>query len=62
MGVRYDEISIVPQFEAFKASLASEFAGLAEDTTEENVQDRLRGTLLRALSNKFGTMVLPTGN
>jgi NAD+ synthase (glutamine-hydrolysing) len=62
MGVRYDEISIVPEFEAFKKSLASEFAGLAEDTTEENIQARIRGTLLMALSNKFGSMVLTTGN
>ena len=62
MGVRYDEISIVPQFEAFKASLATEFAGLPEDTTEENIQARIRGTLLMALSNKFGSMVLTTGN
>jgi NAD+ synthase (glutamine-hydrolysing) len=62
MGVRYDEISIVPQFEAFKASLASEFAGRAEDTTEENIQARIRGTLLMALSNKFGSIVLTTGN
>ena len=62
MGVRYDEMSIVPQFEAFKASLASEFAGRAEDTTEENIQARIRGTLLMALSNKFGSIVLTTGN
>ena len=62
MGVRYDEISIVPQFEAFKASLASEFAGRPEDTTEENIQARIRGTLLMALSNKFGSIVLTTGN
>ncbi len=62
MGVRYDEISIVPEFEAFKASLAGEFKGLAEDTTEENIQARIRGTLLMALSNKFGSMVLTTGN
>ena len=62
MGVRYDEISIVPQFEAFKAALATEFAGLPEDTTEENIQARIRGTLLMALSNKFGSMVLTTGN
>ena len=62
MGVRYDEISIVPEFEAFKASLASEFAGRAEDTTEENIQARIRGTLLMALSNKFGSIVLTTGN
>ncbi len=62
LGVRYDEISIVPQFEAFKASLASEFKGLPEDTTEENIQARIRGTLLMALSNKFGAIVLTTGN
>ena len=62
LGVRYDEISIVPEFEAFKASLAGEFKGLAEDTTEENIQARIRGTLLMALSNKFGSMVLTTGN
>jgi NAD+ synthase (glutamine-hydrolysing) len=62
MGVRYDEISIVPEFEAFKASLAGEFKGLAEDTTEENIQARIRGTMLMALSNKFGSIVLTTGN
>jgi NAD+ synthase (glutamine-hydrolysing) len=62
LGVRYDEISIVPEFEAFKASLACEFAGLTEDTTEENIQARIRGTLLMALSNKFGGIVLTTGN
>ena len=62
LGVRYDEISIVPQFEAFKAALAGEFAGRAEDTTEENIQARIRGTLLMALSNKFGSIVLTTGN
>ena len=62
MGVRYDEISILPEFEAFKASLASEFVGLALDATEENIQARIRGTLLMALSNKFGSIVLTTGN
>ncbi len=62
LQVRYDEISIVPQFEAFKAALAGEFAGLAEDATEENIQARIRGTLLMALSNKFGPIVLTTGN
>ena len=62
LGVRYDEISIVPEFVAFKASLAGEFKGLAEDTTEENIQARIRGTMLMALSNKFGSMVLTTGN
>jgi len=62
LGVRYDEISIVPEFEAFKKSLAREFQGRAEDTTEENIQARIRGTLLMALSNKFGSIVLTTGN
>lgn len=62
MGVRYDEISILPEFEAFKASLAQEFHGLPEDTTEENIQARIRGTLLMALSNKSGRIVLTTGN
>jgi NAD+ synthase (glutamine-hydrolysing) len=62
LKVRYNEISIVPQFEAFKASLAQEFAGLKEDTTEENIQARIRGVFLMALSNKFGGIVLTTGN
>lgn len=62
LGVRYDEISIVPEFEAFQVSLAGEFAGLAQDSTEENIQARIRGTLLMALSNKFGSIVLTTGN
>ena len=55
LGVRYDEISIAPMFDAFRASLAPQFAGLPEDTTEENIQARIRGTLLMALSNKFGS-------
>ena len=62
MKVRYDEISIIPEFEAFKASLANEFKGRAEDTTEENIQARIRGVFLMALSNKFGSIVLTTGN
>jgi len=62
MKVRYDEISIIPEFEAFKASLAGEFKGLTEDTTEENIQARIRGVFLMALSNKFGSIVLTTGN
>ncbi len=62
LGVRYDEIAILPMFEAFRSSLAAEFAGLAEDATEENIQARIRGTLLMALSNKFGSIVLTTGN
>jgi NAD+ synthase (glutamine-hydrolysing) len=62
LGVRHDEIAIAPEFEAFKASLAPLFVGRAEDTTEENIQARIRGTLLMALSNKTGAIVLTTGN
>jgi NAD+ synthase (glutamine-hydrolysing) len=62
VGVRCDEIAIAPAFEAFKTTLAHNFAGRAEDTTEENLQARIRGTLLMALSNKFGAVVLTTGN
>jgi NAD+ synthase (glutamine-hydrolysing) len=54
LGVRYSEIAIKPIFGAFVAQLAGEFAGLAANTTEENLQARTRGTLLMALSNKFG--------
>jgi NAD+ synthase (glutamine-hydrolysing) len=62
LGVRYDEIGIAPMFDAFRQSLATQFAGLAEDATEENIQARIRGTLLMALSNKTGAIVLTTGN
>ncbi|NBW67564.1 MAG: NAD+ synthase [Betaproteobacteria bacterium] len=62
LGVRYDEHSIVPEFEAFLTTLAGEFANTSVDTTEENIQARIRGTLLMALSNKFGSIVLTTGN
>jgi len=62
LGVRYSEVPIKPIFDAFVAQLAGEFAGLSADTTEENLQARTRGTLLMALSNKFGTLVLTTGN
>jgi NAD+ synthase (glutamine-hydrolysing) len=61
-GVRYDVIPITPVFDAFRAALAPQFAGRAEDVTEENLQARVRGTLLMALSNKFGSIVLTTGN
>ncbi|WP_221800178.1 NAD+ synthase [Oceanobacter mangrovi] len=62
MGVRYESISIAPMYEAFMESLAGEFAGLAVDTTEENLQSRCRGVVLMAVSNKTGYMVLTTGN
>ena len=62
LGVRYDEIGIGPMFEAFRAALAQEFAGLPEDATEENIQARIRGTLLMALSNtvSYTHLTLPT--
>ena len=62
LGVRYDEFAITPMFDAFRGALAQEFRGLAEDATEENIQARIRGTLLMALSNKHGSIVLTTGN
>ncbi len=62
LGVRYDEIAIEPMFDAFRSALAPQFEGRAEDTTEENLQARIRGTLLMALSNKLGAIVLTTGN
>jgi NAD+ synthase (glutamine-hydrolysing) len=62
LGVRYDELSIAPLFDAFRQTLAQEFAGRPEDTTEENIQARIRGVLLMALSNKYGSIVLTTGN
>jgi NAD+ synthase (glutamine-hydrolysing) len=62
LDVRYDELSISPVFSQFKDTLSQEFSGLREDTTEENIQARIRGTLLMALSNKHGSIVLTTGN
>jgi NAD+ synthase (glutamine-hydrolysing) len=62
VGVRYTEIPIQPMFAAFLGALAGDFAGLAPDAAEENIQARIRGTLLMALSNKFGSIVLTTGN
>jgi NAD+ synthase (glutamine-hydrolysing) len=62
VGARYDEISIEPMFQDFLKILSPSFAGRAVDTTEENLQARIRGTLLMALSNKLGSLVLTTGN
>jgi len=62
LGVRYDEIAIEPAMAVFGDMLAPQFAGLAEDTTEENLQSRIRGMILMALSNKTGAIVLTTGN
>ena len=60
--VTYSEIAIKPMFEAFSVALKQEFAGRAADTTEENLQSRIRGMLLMALSNKFASIVVTTGN
>ena len=62
LGVRFRRISIEPVFEAFLNALKEEFKGLAPDTTEENIQARVRGVLLMAISNKTGKLVLTTGN
>ena len=62
LGVQYDVFSIEPMYDAFMAALAEPFAGTKPDTTEENLQARLRGVLLMSLSNKFGSLVLTTGN
>jgi len=62
LGVDYHVLPIESAFEAFREILAPAFAGRAEDITEENLQARCRGVLLMALSNKFGRLVLTTGN
>lgn len=62
MGVDYREISIEPAFAALLESLQASFEACQADVTEENLQARVRGSLLMALSNKFGWMVLATGN
>ncbi len=62
LGIRYDVVPIQPAFEAVKGQLGGVFAGLKEDVAEENIQARLRGVILMALSNKFGSLLLTTGN
>ena len=62
LGVRYDIMPIHAAVDGLTASLSKVFAGTTPDATEENLQSRARGTLLMALSNKFGAMVLTTGN
>ena len=62
LGVRYSVIPIGGIYKAFEETLAAEFAGLDADVTEENIQARIRGNLLMAISNKKGLMVLTTGN
>jgi NAD+ synthetase len=62
LGVRYTVLPIENVFEAYAGTLAEEFADLPADLAEENLQARIRGNLLMALSNKFGSIVLTTGN
>ena len=61
-GIRYDEIPIEPVYEAFEAALADQFKGYPVDASEENLQSRIRGTILMGISNKTGNLVLTTGN
>ena len=62
LGIRFELLSIDPGYDAYRRTLHDVFAGTKEDVTEENIQSRARGTLLMALSNKFGAIVLSTGN
>jgi NAD+ synthase (glutamine-hydrolysing) len=62
LGIRYDILPIRPVFEAFEAALQQQFAGQPFNVTEENIQARIRGTLLMAMSNKFGHILLNTTN
>lgn len=62
LGIRCDELPIEPIFQAFLDTLKIPFAGLPADVTEENLQARIRGTLLMAYSNKLGALLLTTGN
>jgi len=62
LGVRYDELSILPQLQSFEQALAPLFDGKPADVTEENLQARIRGVMLMALSNKHGLLLLTTGN
>ena len=62
LGIRYEVIPIEPAFKAVEGQLANVFAGTRPNETEENIQSRLRGVTLMALSNKFGSLVLTTGN
>ena len=62
LGIRFEILRITDIFEGYKKTLSGVFAGRPEDVTEENIQSRIRGGLLMALSNKFGSLVLSTGN
>jgi NAD+ synthase (glutamine-hydrolysing) len=62
LGIHLNTIPITPTFEAYRQSLAQSFVDCSEDVTEENLQARIRGNILMAISNKFGHLVLTTGN
>jgi len=62
LGIRFELLCITEPFESYRKTLRKTFAGCKEDVTEENIQSRIRGNLLMALSNKFGALVLSTGN
>jgi NAD+ synthetase len=62
LRIRFELLCITEIFESYRKTLEKVFAGRQEDVTEENIQSRARGTLLMALSNKFGAIVLSTGN
>jgi NAD+ synthetase len=62
LGIHYEMVSIDPVFQAYLEALGPVFRGLAPDVTEENIQARVRGAVLMALSNKFGSLLLTTGN
>ena len=62
LGIRYDIVPIEPVFDQLKSQLGDIFDGLDEDTAEENMQARIRGNILMSMSNKFGSLLLTTGN
>ena len=62
LGIRYDVVPIEPVFEQLKSQLGGIFEGLDEGTAEENMQARIRGNILMSMSNKFGSLLLTTGN
>ena len=62
LGIRFEVVAIKKIFDCYRESMAPIFAKLPEDVTEENIQSRIRGNILMAMSNKFGQLVLTTGN
>ena len=62
LNIQYDVVPIEPVFKSLKTQLGGIFESLNEDTTEENMQARIRGNILMSLSNKFGSLLLTTGN